>query len=167
MSSGRLLQLAEKYRRLQGVPSSTAQAAATAIKPLAASGFSGGHDAYGTPWAPLASGEPAHLRESGGYELSLQVNAEKGVGVSYIEISTNNAANLHAKESIQHPPGSHLEKRAHRGGAAKRSPMRGAGAPWTHPARPLLPIEGQELPKTWKEAIGQSFANEMKKAAGG
>ncbi len=156
--------LAEKYAALGIVPSETAKASAEEIQKELVSGFASGHDAYGNAWPALATGTASHLRETGAYEASLKVTALVGVGESRIEMSTNNAANLHAKESIQRPPGSHLEKRKHRKGAAKRVAMSGTGKPWTHPARPLLPIEGQGLPPAWEKIIGDSAGDAMRKA---
>lgn len=127
-------------------------------------GFSKGQDAYGNTWAPLKSGGASHLRETGAYENSVNSHAVPGVGQSLIELSSGNAANLHAKESIQHARGSQSERREHRVGRRGRAVKEGAKS-WVHPARPLMPIEGQDLPPKWKEIIGENYAAQLKAVA--
>lgn len=157
--------LAGKYAAMGIVVGDTAKAVAVAVEKELEAGFAQGKDAYGNQWEPLATGGSSHLRETGAYQASLDVFAVPGIGHSLIEMRTNNAANLHARRSEQRPPGSYLEKRSHKSGAAKRVPMQGAGAPWIHPARPLMPISGQPLPPKWSEIIGDSFSSELSKVA--
>ena len=156
--------LAGKYAAMGVVVPDTAKAVAAKFKGELEAGFAKGQDAYGTPWVPLKSGGASHLRETGAYQGSLDVLAVPGVGQSLIDMRTNNAANLHARESKQYAPGSFLEKRSHKAGAAKRMPIAGSKS-WDHPARPLMPIEGQPLPPKWTDIIGETFSTEMAKAA--
>lgn len=156
--------LAGKYAAMGIVVSEVAKATAKQFKGELEAGFAKGQDAYGTPWAPLKAGGASHLRETGAYQASVDAFAVPGVGQSLIELSSGNAASLHAKESKQYAPGSFLEKRSHKAGAAKRMPIAGSKS-WDHPARPLMPIDGQELPPKWKEIIGENYAEQMKVAA--
>lgn len=137
--------LAAKYAALGVVVGETAKAAAQDIREELEQGFSQGRAADGQPWAPLASGGASHLRQTGAYQASLDVLAAPGVGRSLIEMRTNNAANLHARKSVQY--------------------ARKSGKSWVHPARPLMPITGQPLPQKWREIIASSFADSMKEGA--
>lgn len=53
--------------------------------------FSAGTDPYGTPWAPLASGQPSHLTKSGGMRSSVVVV----VGTDRIETIVADPAGYH------------------------------------------------------------------------
>lgn len=130
--------LAAKYASLGVVVGETAKAVATDVKAELESGFSQGKDAYGNAWPALATGNASHLYETGKYRGSLDVLAVPGVGQSLVEMTSGNAANLHARDV--------------------RNGRR------FQPARPLMPISGQQLPTKWQEIIAKNYADSMRDA---
>jgi len=151
--------LAAKYASLGVVVGDTAKATADDFKKELEQGFAQGKDANGNPWAPLANGGTSHLEETGKYRSSLNVVALTGVGQSIVEMNTGPAANLHARETTQYPA-----NRAQPGGRQRRFSRKLEGKPWTHPARPLMPIAGQDLPPKWKEIIAKNYGETMREA---
>jgi len=131
--------LAARYASLGVVVSDTAKAVAADLKTELEQGFAKGQDASGGAWPNLATGAASHLRKSGKYEASLQVVALTSIGQSIVEMTTGPAGNLHAKDSF---------------GRGRRF----------QPARPLMPIAGQDLPPKWKGIIEKNYADSMREA---